>query len=71
MREEGVRRDVLLESSGHERSASDGSGVHGGGESTSGESSFTLLEREESFEDTTAAHVRRRVPGLAGADADD
>ena len=68
--EEGARRDGVLPE--HERSASDGSGVHGGGESTSGESSFTLLEREESFEDTAAAtHVRRRVPGLAGADADD
>lgn len=54
---------------GHERSASGGSGVNGGGESTSEESSFTLLEREESFEDPT--HIRRRVPGPAGADADD
>jgi len=68
---EEVRRGVLPESSGHERSASDGSGAHGGGESTSGESSFTLLEREESFEDPAAAHVRRRIPGPAGADADD
>jgi hypothetical protein len=35
------------------------------------ESSFTLLEREESFEDPAAAHIRRRVPGPSGADADD
>jgi len=57
----------------HERTASGGSGVNGGGESTSGESSFTLLEREESFEDpeATAVHIRRRVPGPEGADADD
>lgn len=54
---------------GHERNASGGSGVNGGGESTSEESSFTLLEREESFEDPM--HIRRRVPGPAGADADD
>ncbi len=53
---------------GHERTASGGSEVYGGGESTSGESSFTLLEREESFEDPAAAHIRRRVPGPAGAD---
>ncbi|KAI9456527.1 hypothetical protein BJY52DRAFT_1275965 [Lactarius psammicola] len=53
---------------GHERTASGGSGVNGGGESTSGESSFTLLEREESFEDPAAAHIRRRVPGPAGAE---
>jgi len=66
-------RHVPLESEhghGHERTLSGGSGTNGGGESTSGESSFTLLEREESFEDT-AAHIRRRVPGPAGADADD
>ena len=60
---------------GHERVASGGSGADGGGggaESTSGESSFTLLEREESFEDPAAAavHIRRRVPGPAGAGAD-
>jgi hypothetical protein len=57
---------------GHERTASGGSGVNGGGESTSGESSFTLLEREESFEDPpVVAYIRRRVPGPSGADADD
>lgn len=60
---------------GHERTASSGSGVNnGGGESTSGESSFTLLEREESFEDPAAAAQifrRRVVPGTAGADAAD
>lgn len=52
----------------HERSASDGggSGVNGGG-STSGESSFAMLDREESFEDA-GAHIRRRVPGTTGAD---
>lgn len=67
---ESVRHVVQPESEhGHERSASGGSGLNGGGESTSGESSFTLLEREESFEDPTAAHIRRRVPGPAGADA--
>ena len=61
---------------GHERVASGGSsgadGGGGGAESTSGESSFTLLEREESFEDPAAAavHMRRRVPGPAGAGAD-
>ncbi|KAH9058844.1 hypothetical protein EDB87DRAFT_1625700 [Lactarius vividus] len=55
---------------GHERTASGGSGAYEGGESTSGESSFTLLERAESFEDPAAAHIRRRVPGPAGA-ADD
>lgn len=66
----GSVRHVLPESErGHERTASGGSGVNEGGESTSGESSFTLLEREESFEDPT--HIRRRVPGPAGADADD
>jgi hypothetical protein len=45
--------------------------VSGGGEatcgSTSGESSFALLEREESFEDA-GAHIRRRIPGTTGAD---
>ena len=55
---------------GHERehshSASDGGGGGGtganDGESTSGESSFALLDREESFEDA-GVHIRRRVPG--------
>ena len=57
---------------GYEHTASGGSGVDGGGESTSGESSFTLLEREESFEEPeAAAHIRRRVPGPSGADVDD
>jgi hypothetical protein len=40
--------------------------VNGGG-STSGESSFAMLDREESFEDA-GAHIRRRVPGTTGAD---
>jgi hypothetical protein len=67
----GSVRQVLPENErGHERTASGGSGVHGGGESTSEESSFTLLERDSSFEDPTA-HIRRRVPGPVGADADD
>ncbi|KAI0256273.1 hypothetical protein BJV78DRAFT_1278799 [Lactifluus subvellereus] len=44
---------------GHERSASGGEATCG---STSGESSFALLEREESFEDA-GAQIRRRVPG--------
>jgi hypothetical protein len=52
---------------GHERSASDGTGWTNGGESTSGESSFAMLDREESFEDA-GAHIRRRVPGTASAD---
>ena len=51
---------------GHERAASDGGGVNGSG-STSGESSFAMLDREESFEDA-GVHIRRRVPGPAGAD---
>jgi hypothetical protein len=52
---------------GHERSPSDGgSGVNGGG-STSGESSFAMLDRDESFEDA-GAHIRRRVPGTTGVD---
>ena len=56
---------------GHERSASDGAGwtwtwTNGGG-STSGESSFAMLDREESFEDA-GAHIRRRAPGTASAD---
>lgn len=56
---------------GHEhenspRSASDGGGANGAG-STSGESSFAILDREESFEDA-GVHIRRRVPGGAGAD---
>ena len=55
---------------GHSRSASDG-----GGGSTSGESSFAILDREESFEDT-GVHIRRRVPGAgapggAGSSADE
>ncbi|KAH9954124.1 hypothetical protein BC827DRAFT_75896 [Russula dissimulans] len=45
-------------------------GAIGGGESTSGESSFALLDREESFEDA-GAHIRRRVQGTTGADDDD
>lgn len=60
----------------HERShsASDGGGggvggVNGGG-STSGESSFAILDREESFEDA-GVHIRRRVPGASGASADE
>ena len=55
----------------HERTASGESGV----QSTSGESSFTLLEREESFDDpatAAATYIRRRVPGPpADADTDD
>lgn len=53
--------------SGHERSASDGNGWTNGGGSTSGESSFAILDREESFEDA-GAHIRRRAPGTASAD---
>jgi len=53
--------------SGHERSASDGTGWTNGGGSTSGESSFAILDREESFEDA-GAHIRRRAPGTASAD---
>jgi len=53
--------------SGHERSASDGTGWTNGGGSTSGESSFAMLDREESFEDA-GAHIRRRAPGTASAD---
>lgn len=50
----------------HSRSLSDGGsggpgGANGGG-STSGESSFAILDREESFEDA-GVHIRRRVPG--------
>ena len=48
------------------RPASDGGGANGA-ESTSGESSFAILDREESFEDA-GVHIRRRVPGGAGAD---
>jgi hypothetical protein len=51
---------------GHERAGSDGGEVNGGW-STSGESSFAMLDREESFEDA-GVHIRRRVPGPAGAD---
>jgi hypothetical protein len=54
---------------GHERTGSDGSGANGGG-STSGESSFALLDREESFEDA-GAHIRRRAPGTAQAGDDE
>jgi len=43
----------------------DGVGANGG-ESTSGESSFAMLDREESFEDA-GVHIRRRLPGTAGA----
>jgi hypothetical protein len=46
----------------HSRSASDGGAGAGGGGSTSGESSFAILDREESFEDA-GVHIRRRVPG--------
>jgi len=54
--------------SGHDRSASDGTGWTNGGGSTSGESSFAMLDREESFEDA-GAHIRRRAaPGTASAD---
>ncbi|KAI9442494.1 hypothetical protein H4582DRAFT_1287209 [Lactarius indigo] len=73
---EGIGEEVddhvvpLLPEHGHERTASEGSGAYGGGESTSGDSSFTLLERAESFEDPATAHIRRRVPGQAGADED-
>jgi len=51
----------------HSRSASDGGGGGGGengGGSTSGESSFAILDREESFEDA-GVHIRRRLPGGA------
>ena len=53
--------------SGHERSASDEAGWTNGGGSTSGESSFAMLDREESFEDA-GAHIRRRAPGTTSAD---
>ena len=60
----------------HEHSCfmSDGGGGGGGGGandggSTSGESSFAMLDREESFEDA-GVHLRRRVvPGAPGARA--
>ncbi|KAH8993257.1 hypothetical protein EDB86DRAFT_2830189 [Lactarius hatsudake] len=68
--EEGDRIVPSSPEHGHERTASGSSGAYGGGESTSGESSFTLLERAESFEEPAAAHIRRRIPGPAGA-ADD
>jgi len=75
-----ARRGVLLRSRdrdrrdydrelGHERASSEG-GAIGGGESTSGESSFALLDREESFEDA-GAHIRRRIQGTTSADDDD
>jgi hypothetical protein len=52
---------------GREHSASDGgSGTNDGG-STSGESSFAMLDREESFEDA-GVHIRRRVPGTTNDD---
>ena len=54
----------------HSRSASDGGDGVNGAESTSGESSFAILDREESFEDA-GVHIRRRVPGVAVADADE
>jgi len=45
-----------------------GGGANDGG-STSGESSFAMLDREESFEDA-GVHLRRRVvPGAPGASA--
>jgi len=53
----------------HSLSASDGGGGANGGGSTSGESSFAILDREESFEDASV-HIRRRVPG-AGTSADE
>jgi hypothetical protein len=49
----------------HEREVSAGGEATCG--STSGESSFALLEREESFEDA-GAHIRRRIPGTTSAD---
>jgi len=55
---------------GHERTASAEGDAIGGGESTSGESSFALLDREESFEDA-GVHLRRRVQGTTGTDDDD
>ena len=54
----------------HSRSASDGGGANGGG-STSGESSFAILDREESFEDAGVVHIRRRVPAASGASTDE
>jgi hypothetical protein len=54
---------------GHEPTWSDGDGANGGG-STSGESSFALLDREESFEDA-GAHIRRRAPGTGQAGDDE
>ena len=59
----------------HSRSASDGGGSGSGsgangGESTSGESSFAILDREESFEDA-GVHIRRRVPGAGASSADE
>jgi len=69
-----ARGGVLLRSRerepGHERTASAEGGGIGGGESTSGESSFALLDCEESFEDA-GAHIRRRVRDTTGADDDD
>lgn len=62
-REEEKERGRGGHGQGHERSTSGGSGVNGTG-SMSGES---LLDREDSFEDASA-HIRRRVPGMAGAD---
>jgi len=59
---------------GHSRSASDGGDGGGGGGgandggSTSGESSFAMLDREESFEDDAGVHIRRRVPGASAVD---
>ena len=65
--ETGGGRDGHEHTYGHERAASDGDGVNGGGGSTSGESSFAMLDREESFEEA-GVHIRRRVPGVAAAD---
>lgn len=58
----GGRQDGHGDGRVRERSASDG-----GSGSTSGESSFAMLDREESFEDA-GAHIRRRVPGTTSDD---
>jgi hypothetical protein len=67
---QGGREAETEEEHEHSHSASDGGGGGvNGDESTSGESSFAILDREESFEDA-GVHIRRRVPG-AGAPGDD
>ncbi|KAI0305453.1 hypothetical protein B0F90DRAFT_1666351 [Multifurca ochricompacta] len=63
--ETGSARDVPCEDGHSNEHSLSGSLVTGG--STSGESSFALLDREESFEDA-GAHIRRRVLGTTGAD---